>query len=275
MDVTSIRLYGKKDLRREKWSLPDIKEDEILALVMVDSVCMSTYKAVLQGETHRRVNDDIKTRPVIIGHETSCVLEKVGAKWQNHYCEGMTVALQPDLQLKDSMATIGYSFEYCGGLSTYVVLPNVVMEAGALLPFDPEQGYYAGALVEPISAVLASYKSMYHVDKGSKIHQMDIKKGGRMALLGSGGPMGFAAVSAALHRESKPSLLVASDLMEERLEKIRKIFGGKYQGIPIYYVQASGNKEEDIKALLEQSPDGFDDVGVFAPVTDLVEIADR
>ena len=49
MKTTAVRLYGKRDLRLETFELPKIGEGDILARVISDSVCMSTYKAAIQG----------------------------------------------------------------------------------------------------------------------------------------------------------------------------------------------------------------------------------
>ena len=48
MKTKAVRLYGKKDLRLEEFELPKIKDNEILAKVVSDSICMSTYKAASQ-----------------------------------------------------------------------------------------------------------------------------------------------------------------------------------------------------------------------------------
>ena len=45
MKTKAVRLYGVNDLRLEEFELPQIKEDEILAKVVRDSFCMSSYKA--------------------------------------------------------------------------------------------------------------------------------------------------------------------------------------------------------------------------------------
>ena len=42
-------MYGTRDIRLEEFELPEIKEDEILAKVMSDSICMSTYKLLNRG----------------------------------------------------------------------------------------------------------------------------------------------------------------------------------------------------------------------------------
>ena len=49
MKTKAVRLYGVGDLRLEEFELPPITESEILAHVISDSICMSTYKAASQG----------------------------------------------------------------------------------------------------------------------------------------------------------------------------------------------------------------------------------
>jgi threonine dehydrogenase-like Zn-dependent dehydrogenase len=65
MKTKALRLYGKNDLRLEEFELPKLREDEILARVVTDSICMSTYKMVIQGEDHRRVPKGINTNPIM------------------------------------------------------------------------------------------------------------------------------------------------------------------------------------------------------------------
>ena len=69
MKTKAVRLYGKEDMRLEEFELPEMKEDEILAKVVSDSICMSTYKSSHQGTDHKRVPNDIATHPTICGHE--------------------------------------------------------------------------------------------------------------------------------------------------------------------------------------------------------------
>ena len=38
MKTRAVRLYGKNDLRLEEFELPEIKEDEILAHIISDSI---------------------------------------------------------------------------------------------------------------------------------------------------------------------------------------------------------------------------------------------
>ena len=40
MKTKAVRLYGKNDLRLEEFDLPEIQEDEILAYLVTDGICM-------------------------------------------------------------------------------------------------------------------------------------------------------------------------------------------------------------------------------------------
>jgi len=61
----AVRLYGKNDLRLEEFELPSVKNDEILAHIISDSLCMSSYKAAVQGANHKIVSN-IKDVDIII-----------------------------------------------------------------------------------------------------------------------------------------------------------------------------------------------------------------
>ena len=111
MKAKALRLYGKEDLRLDEYELPDIKDDEILARVVSDSICMSSYKAAMQGEDHKRVPENIKEHPVIIGHEFCGDLVQVGSTWAHEFKEGETFSIQPALNYKGSLAAPGYSYE--------------------------------------------------------------------------------------------------------------------------------------------------------------------
>ena len=79
MKTKAVRLYGEKDLRLEEFELPAIKDNEILAKIVSDSICMSSYKAASQGPNHKRIPDDVAENPIIIGHEFCGEIAEVGS----------------------------------------------------------------------------------------------------------------------------------------------------------------------------------------------------
>ena len=84
MQTKAVRIHGTNDLRLDTFDLPEIADDEILAAVVSDSVCMSTHKAAMHGSLHKRVPDDVAENPTIVGHEFCGVIEKVGEKWKDN-----------------------------------------------------------------------------------------------------------------------------------------------------------------------------------------------
>jgi len=281
MKTYAVRLYGKNDLRLEAFELPAIREDEILAKVVCDSICMSSYKATHEADVHKRVPRDVAKHPVIIGHEFAGELLEVGAKWKERFSVGDKFSIQPALNDPDApvgvLSAPGYSYRHIGGDATYVVIPNSVMEHGCLLHYTG-QGYYPASLAEPLSCVIGAMHANYHTTPGSYRHDMEIKDGGRMAILAGVGPMGLAAINYAIHRtDRKPSLLVVTDIDAARLARAALLYSpeeARRNGIELQYINTGGydNPAEALKALTGGK--GYDDVFVFAPVAPIVEQAD-
>lgn len=63
--TTALRLYGKRDLRTETFTLPAMQDDEILARVVTDSLCLSSWKEANQGADHKKVPDDVVPGPLL------------------------------------------------------------------------------------------------------------------------------------------------------------------------------------------------------------------
>lgn len=281
MKTRAVRLYGKKDLRLEEFELPAIKDNEILAKVVSDSICMSSYKASSQGPDHKRVPDDVAKNPIIVGHEFAGELLEVGSKWTHKFKAGDKFSIQPALYYEDGPVGIlsapGYSYKYIGGDATYVIIPNEVMEKDCLLAYRGE-GYYPASLAEPLSCVIGAMHANYHTKPGSYKHEMEIIDGGKMAILAGVGPMGLAAINYVLRREDrKPSLLVITDVDQARLDRAASIYTVEFaasRGIDMKYINTGEmeNPVEELKAIA--GDDGYNDVFVFAPVRAVVEQGD-
>ena len=281
MKTKAIRLYGKKDLRMEEFELPQIKDDEILAKVVSDSLCMSSYKAATQATDHKRIPNDIAENPIIIGHEFAGELVEVGAKWASKFKAGDKFSIQPALYYEDGpvgvLSAPGYSYRYIGGDATYVIIPKEVMEKDCLLAYKGE-GYYPASLAEPLSCVIGAMHANYHTTPGSYVHKMDIVEGGKMAILAGVGPMGLAAINYVLRRDDrKPSLLVVTDVDQTRLDRAAQFYSVEFaasRGIDLRYIN-TGKMENPVEELRAITGDyGYDDVFAFAPVKPVVEQAD-
>ncbi len=276
MKTKAVRLYDAKDLRLEEFELPEIKDDEILVEVISDSVCMSTYKCASLGTAHKRVPKNIATNPVIMGHECSGNIIKVGSKHKDKFKEGTKFALQPALNYKGTMWSPGYSYEFFGGNATYNIIPHEVMELDCLLNYDGKS-YYEASLAEPMSCIIGAFHANYHTKMGCYEHNMGIKEGGKTALLAAAGPMGLGAIDYALHCDRRPGLLVVTDIDDDRLKRAEKLFPAAHAkeiGIELVYINTKTEKDP-VKKLLEISDGGFDDVFAYAPVKDVLIQADK
>ncbi len=276
MKTKAVRIYGKKDLRLEEFDLPEMKDDEILAQVVSDSICMSSHKAALQGSEHKRIPDDIAVNPTIIGHEFAGVIVKVGKKWQHMYHEGQKFSIQPAMAHTGTLDAPGYSFRYIGGNATHIIIPDIVMEAGCLLPYDGE-AWFPASLSEPMSCIIGAFHASYHIPSGTYKHEMGIREGGKLAILAGVGPMGLGAIDYALHHDRKPSLIVVTDIDDSRLSRAACLFtAGKAEreGIRLVFVN-TGMINDPVDHLRDLAGgSGFDDVFIFAPVKEVVKQGD-
>ncbi|MBS5843191.1 MAG: zinc-binding dehydrogenase [Clostridiales bacterium] len=277
MKTKAVRLYGKEDLRLDEFDLPEMKEDEILAHIISDSVCMSTYKAMEQGSDHKRVPNDIDKNPVIVGHEFCGEIVAVGSKWQHKFKPGQKFSIQPAMNYKGSLDAPGYSYRYIGGSATYVIIPNEVMETNCLLEYNNDAFFY-GSVAEPMSCIVGTYHAMYHTKNGSYVHNMGIVEGGNMAILAGVGPMGIGAIDYAIHCDRKPGLLVVTDIDEARLQRAASIYTveeAAKNGVKLVYINTNATPDAENYIMSLTDHKGFDDVMVFAPVRPVVEMADR
>jgi threonine dehydrogenase-like Zn-dependent dehydrogenase len=282
MKTKAVRIYGVQDLRLEEFELPEPKDDEILARVVSDSICMSSHKLAMQGGKHKRVRYDLAKRPSIIGHEFCGIIEKAGPKWADKFKPGAKFAIQPALNYPDAsgQATLwapGYSYEHIGGDATYIIIPAEVMEMNCLLDYAGDN-FYLGSLAEPVSCIVGAFHAQYHTREGSYAHSMGIVEGGSAALLAGVGPMGLGAIDYAIHNPRKPARLVVTDIDDSRLNRAGRLLTAeeaRKNGVELIYVNT-----KDIADPVEhlRSINGgklFDDVFVFAPVKPVLELGGR
>ena len=276
MKTKAVRIYGKQDLRLEEFDLPKLKEDEILAQVISDSICMSSHKAALQGAEHKRVPDDIHLNPTIIGHEFAGIILEVGKIWQDKFKSGQKFSIQPAMNHMGTLDAPGYSYRFIGGDATHIIIPRIVMEADCLLPYEGE-AFYPASLSEPMSCIVGAFHASYHVPPGTYNHVMGIKEGGNMAILAGVGPMGLGAIDYALHQVRKPRLVVVTDIDDNRLARAACLFTPEHaekEGIKLLYINTGKISEPAMELRNITGGKGYDDVFVFAPVKQVVEQGD-
>ncbi len=271
MKTRAVRLYGERDLRLEEFELPALKNGELLVKVISDSVCMSTYKTAMQGAKHLRVPNDVDEHPVIIGHEFCAEVVEVTDKWKDRFKVGDKVAMPPVLSYLGGVDTVGYSFGEIGGVSTYSIIYDHIIENDYLIKIDSDS-YFSGSLIEPASCVIRGYKASNHLND-KLLPFTNIRENGKVAILAGCGPMGLVAIDIALHGDVKPSLVVVTDLNQERLDRAEQLFDPKAaarDGITLVFA----NTADQDKLLSFTDGKGYDDVFVYAPAPAVVQLGD-
>ncbi|MCL1994269.1 MAG: zinc-binding dehydrogenase, partial [Spirochaetes bacterium] len=231
------------------------------------------------GGGHKRVRHDLSRQQPMIGHEFCGLIEKVGAKWAGRFKAGDKFAIQPALNYPDAAGeptlwAPGYSYEFCGGDATYIIIPADVMEMDCLLEYSGDN-FYMGSLAEPVSCIVGAFHAQYHTVNGSYVHNMGIVEGGSMALLAGAGPMGLGAIDYAIHCPRRPARLFVTDIDEARLSRAAQLLTpaeAAKNGVELCYVNTKdvADPVSHLKALNGGAL--FDDVFVFAPVKPLVEL---
>lgn len=267
MKTKAVRLYGKNDLRLEEFELPKIKENELLASVVTDSICMSSWKLANQGQDHKKAPANLAENPIIVGHEFCGEILEVGKKWSHKYKKGEKYVIQANLQLSDRPDCPGYSYAYTGGDATYIIIDEDVMNQDCLIPYHGET-YFEGSLIEPLSCVIGAFEANYHLKTGTYEHEMGIKADGNLLIMGGTGPMGLLAIDYALNGPVNPKRLIVTDRDEAKLARAKKLYPSQ-NGIEVTYINVSdvGNQ---VELLAETAGGKFDDIFVMIPVSAVV-----
>lgn len=139
--------------------MPEIKPNELLLRIDALGLCFSDVKVINLGNKHSRIfGRDMAAEPVVLGHETSVTVIKVGDERKNGFKPGQRYVIQPDVYYKGIPVTFGYCIE--GALQQYVVVGDEVIDGDEgcyLMKIKDTDGYAETALLEPWSCVEAAY----------------------------------------------------------------------------------------------------------------------
>ena len=264
MKAKAWRLYGAAEARLEDIELEGAGEEGVVVEIVTNTICLSDWKAVTLGTGHKRVPKDIATNPIMFGHEVCGIVREVGKKWASQFHVGQRVGIQPAFNIPGhELETMGYAFHTVGGETTHVYLPSIIMEMGCLLPYDGDAAFKC-SLAEPISCIVSAFRTNYHHDFGSHVHEMGIRDGGRTLLMAGCGAMGLGCIDIALHNpEKRPRELVVTEVDEARLARARKMF-------PPEIAEKAGVKLTWVDPRTTQIEGQFDDIFLFAAVPALI-----
>jgi len=185
--------YGKEDVRIMNVPIPPYSDDEVLIKVAYTGICGTDLHEYLDGANFCPLpghpHPISKTNlPLVIGHEYSGTIVKVGKNLEGKYKTGQNVAVQPDFGCQncvvckhdqrnvcDKMGFIGLSGP-SGGLGQFsAISPENFHLLPDNIPLD------IGALVEPLAVA-------WHGVRTSKIQK------GQTALVQGAGPIGAATI---------------------------------------------------------------------------------
>jgi threonine dehydrogenase-like Zn-dependent dehydrogenase len=204
-----LPLYGKgfESLGRDgdliQVEVPDYGPDELLIRHDAVGLCFSDTKVIRQGEDHPRIYRNMKTNPVVLGHEVAMTVVAVGDNLQDQYQVGDRFIIQADIYAGG--VNLAYGYEIQGGLSQYNVMDQRILngdDGNYLIPVQPETGYAESALTEPWACVIAAYQLEY---------RRGIKAGGTTWIIGAGGDLPYT-ISAGFDQESHPKRLLLTNV---------------------------------------------------------------
>jgi len=251
----------------DEFELPELGSEELLLEVQSSAVCTSCHKTTVLGEDHHRVPNNIKTNPVILGHEFSATIIAVGSEITDQYQRGSSCIVQPMIYESGSeQLAVGHSIPNLGGYATRVIVPQSFVRANGVLPWTGN-GFYRAALAEPLACIIAAFRSQYHTGRESYKPIYGTKKAGKTLFLAGSGSMGFLSVLLWQLRADQESELLVYDRNEKNLERLNKQFRSDTR---ITSVHAPSTDEAALREL--SNGDGFDDVVVFAASEELVSL---
>ncbi len=249
--------------------LPKIGPDQLLVRHDACGICFSDIKVIKLGQDHPRIYRDMKTNPVVLGHEVAMTVVQVGENLRDRYHVGDRFIIQADIYVGGVGYAYGYEIE--GGFSWYGVIDQRILngdEGNYLLPIQPDQGYAESALTEPWACVIAAYQLEYRTA---------LKPGGVTWIIGTAvdDPRPYS-LSAGFDEQSHPAKLL--------LTRVPPAFAGELKaragalGVEVIEVddlnQPPIEQVDDI-VLLGADPDIIETVsprlanfGVFAVVAD-------
>ncbi|MFQ5974966.1 MAG: alcohol dehydrogenase catalytic domain-containing protein, partial [Candidatus Hydrothermarchaeales archaeon] len=192
--------YNNRDVRIEKVPRPEIHDGELLVKIMSSGICGSDVM-----EWYR-----IKKAPLVLGHEITGVVEKVGEGIVGFHrgdrvvvthhvpCDTCKYCQSGKGTMCETLKTTNF---YPGGFAEYVRVPKINVEKGTLHLPD-EISFEEGTFIEPLGCVVRGQRTV------------GIEEGQTVLVLGSG-ISGILHVQLAKVRGAKK--VIATDVSQNRL----------------------------------------------------------
>jgi L-iditol 2-dehydrogenase len=226
-------LYGPGDLRIESISIPQIREDEVLIKVHRTGICGSDLHFYQYGA----LGPFEVTTPVILGHESSGSVVKVGAKVKNLKVYDRVV-IEPGIPCGRCDLCKRGRYNLCSDVIFLSAPPEhgtfaeyVAMREDFTHKMPECMTYDQGALIEPLAV------GMHAVRRGN------VRAGMSVAILGAG-PIGLVTMMATIAHGVTDVCMI--DRLQNRLEMARALGAGRVINVEV----------EDAKEVIREWMEG-------------------
>lgn len=233
--------------------MPECGPDQLIVRHDACGICFSDVKILRLGPEHPRISRDMKTRPVVMGHEVAMTVVKVGDRLKDRYHVGDRFTIQADI-IAGGIG-VAYGYEMDGGFSKYGLVDQRVLngdEGNYLLPVTDDTGVVESALVEPWACVVAAYRLEYRTA---------LKAGGTTWIIGAdANDHRPYTISAGFDESSHPGRLL--------LTRVPSPFAGWLKD----RAQALGIEVIEVDDPAQPPVDKVDDIVLLGADADLVEL---
>ncbi|TEB35636.1 xylitol dehydrogenase [Coprinellus micaceus] len=241
-DNPSFVLKGIDDVVYEERPIPEVTGDEVLVNVKRTGICGSDVHYLVEG----RIGDFVVKAPMVLGHESSGIVTKVGPKVK-HLKVGDRVALEPGATCRACDLCKAGRYELCediifaatppydGTLARYYRLPGDLA-----YPLPENVTFEDGAMIEPLSVGIHSVSTLGGLKAGQSI-----------VIFGCG-PVGLLCMAVAKALGARR--IIAVDIVPSRLE-FAKEYAATHTYLPVKPIEGETKIEysrRNAAALKEQ-----------------------
>jgi D-arabinose 1-dehydrogenase-like Zn-dependent alcohol dehydrogenase len=199
--------------------------------------------------------------PVVLGHEVSMTVVKVGADLEGQYEVGQRFIIQADIY-KDGV-NYAYGYMIQGGLSEYAIIDQRILNGdhgNYLIPVQPETGYAESALTEPWACVIAAYELTYRTA---------LKPDGTAWIIGTASAEPQYEISSGFDEDAHPARVILTDVPTDFASRI----AARAKTLDIEVIERNGLALDEAPSICDIAPDAVDDIVVLGPDPDVIEAA--
>ncbi|KAK0181491.1 hypothetical protein PV327_003770 [Microctonus hyperodae] len=229
-NLTAV-LYGINDIRLEQTPIEEPSDNEVLLEMACVGICGSDVHYLVNG----RIGDFIVKKPMIIGHESSGKVAKLGKNVKNLKV-GDRVAIEPGVSCrtcqfcKEGRYNLCKDMVFCATPPVHGSLRRYFKHAADFCYKLPDHmSYEEGALLEPLSVGVHACK------------RANIGIGSKVLILGAG-PIGL--VSLLVAKAMGATVVAITDMVERRLILAKQLGADK-----VVLIDKNMKEDETVKLI--------------------------